>query len=410
VLQAALKHSYDLRSSVLDIEISQAMLKETRSAYYPTLSARYNTQYTQNLTGGDASDVTTVGETVIPRNTYFQNAFSVSASWNLYDFGMRENKIVMAEKDIPLKQAVRVRTARETKIKVLDLYRDLQISLSELAFRKQLLQLYKELVVVEERLFSAGLLSKIEISNEAVRLVKTVDDIDNLNLKIASALQELSFHTGERYEQEGLTLSPIREKDVFLSFNPAASPEYKIYALVLEKKQAEIAALRKEIRFPKFGLYSNYIIYGQDPSSYRSAYGDMTERSFYVGVVANIPLFDGFRNNTQLEKARLELRQLQVEKEKKLSELTSRYERLREQSRILGKTLHNQREALVVTENAAAMTDKLARLKITDDAQRLRKQIELVLQRCDLERAGILKAAASRELQIMTEVKECKQD
>jgi outer membrane protein TolC len=129
----------------------------------------------------------------------------------------------------------------------------------------------------------------------------------------------------------------------------------------------------------------------------------MSDRSYYVGLVANIPIFDGFKNRAQVEKARLELQQLQVEKEKKLSELSSRYEKLREQSRILGKSFDNQQEALTLAETAAMMKDRLAEKKIVEEVQRLRKQIELVTQRCELARAGILKAAAARELQIMAE-------
>ncbi|OPY13160.1 MAG: outer membrane channel protein [Syntrophus sp. PtaB.Bin001] len=403
VLDAALRHSYDLRSSVLDIGISRALLKEARSAYYPTLSTRFNTQCTKDLTGSDIPQVTTVGETVISQNTGYQDSVSISASLNLYDFGIREHRVLMAKKDIPLKQAVSVQTTRDTKIKVLELYRDIQVSLSELTSRKQLLQLYKDLVRTEKRLFTAGLLSKIELSKEAVRLVKTIDEIDNLNLKIASALQELSFLTGENYDQEGLTLSPIEPKGEGKLFNLTNSPEYRIYELALEKKQAEITALHRETWFPQIGLYTSYIIYGQDSSSYRESYRDMSDRSYYVGLVANIPIFDGFKNRAQVEKARLELQQLQVEKEKKLSELSSRYEKLREQSRILGKSFDNQQEALTLAETAAMMKDRLAEKKIVEEVQRLRKQIELVTQRCELARAGILKAAAARELQIMAE-------
>lgn len=407
VLRAALSRSYEIRTAFLDIGVSRSSLKEARSAYYPALSGRFNSQYTKDLTGGASTgQVTAIDQAVVVQNTYYQDAFSLSASMNLYDFGIREDRVLVAKKDVPLKKAVYVQSIREAKIKTLETYRDLQVALNDLASKRALLRLHKELALAEERLFAAGYVSKIEVSDEAIRVVKTLDDIDSLELKVASTLQDLSYLTGEHYEREGIEASPLGEQAGARPFDLSASPEFRIYELALEKKRAEISALRKSRLLPQFGLYSNYIMYGQDPSSYNRGFADFTQRNFYIGLVAVIPIFDGFKNEAQIEKTRLELEQIKVEREKKLSDLTTRYEKLQTESRILAKSLGNQQEILKRTEEGLAMTERLRAREIVDHADLLQKRIELVTQKQELARAGILKAAATRELQFVTEVQD----
>jgi outer membrane protein len=409
VLQAVLRHSYDLRMSAVDVRISHAQLKEARSAYFPTISARFNSQYTKDLTNTTVPQVTAVGETILVQNTFFQDSLSLSASLNLYDFGARENKVLVAATDIPLKEAIYRQSVRDTKITVLQTYRDLLTISSELASKSQLLMLYKDLALTTERLFDAGLASKVDVSDQAIKVVKIVDEIDNLKLKMSASLQDLTLLTGERYETDTLELNPLpgeaRERDEADGFDLTASPEHRIYRFALKKKQAELNVLKKELLYPQFSLYSNYILYGQDPNSYKASYGDLKERNFYVGLVATIPLFDGLKNSAQVERVRLEIDRLRIEKEKRLSELSSRYEKLQEETRVLEKAFGNQQAIMMRNEENAAMTARLTDRKVVDHAEYLRRQIELVIQKHEMTRARTLNAAAAIELAMLSEVR-----
>lgn len=407
VLQAVLRHSYDLRMSAVDIGISHTQLKEARSAYFPTISARFNSQYTKDLTNTTSPQVTAIGETILVQNTFFQDSFSLSASLNLYDFGTRENKVLIAATDIPLKEAIYKQSVRDTKITALQTYRDLLTISSELSSKVQILTLYKDLALTTERLFDAGLASKVDVSDQAIKVVKIVDEIDNLKLKMSTLLQDLTLLTGERYEADNLELNPLPgetgEKDKTDGFDLTASPEHRIYRFALEKKQAESNVLKRELLYPQFSLYSNYILYGQDPSSYKASYGDLKERNFYVGLVATIPLFDGLKNSAQIERAKLEIDRLRIEKEKRLSELSNRCEKLQEETKVLEKAFGNQQAIMVRNEENAAMTARLADRKVVDHAEDLRRQIELVIQKHEMMRARTLKAAAAIELAMLSE-------
>jgi outer membrane protein len=406
VLQAALRHSYDVRASTLDIGISESSHRQTRSLYYPELSARLNSQYVKDLTGG-TPQVTAVGTTVLLQNTMYQNSLSLNAAYNLYDFGARENRILITDRDIEAKRAVHAQSVRDAKLKVLEIYRDLLLVSMELKSKKELLSLYKELSLAKERLFTAGRILKVEMVEEAIKVVKTVDAIDNLKLKLINALQDLSFHTGDKYDADNLEVSGFKDQaeETTAPFDVQKSPEFRIYDLEIEKKKAELEILRKE-RFPQFSLYSNYILYGQDQDKLDASMGDLRSRNFFIGLMASMPLFDGFKNSAQVEKARLEMERLKVEKEKKLAELINRYDKLQESKRFLVTGLKNQEEIMAKVDDNLSMVWRLAGQKVAEYAELLARKIETALQKHELARTAALKTAALVELQILSEVQQ----
>lgn len=256
VLQSALHHSYDIRMASVDIGISKSHLKEARSAYFPAFSLRFNSQYTKDLTNATSPQVTAIGETILVQNTFFQNSLSFNGSLNLYDFGAREDRVFVAAKDIPLKQAMHTQSLRDIKIAVLQTYRNLLVTMNDLASRQELLMLNEDLALTTERLCAAGLASKVDVSDQAIRVVKLLEEINSFKLKLSSAVQDLSLLTGEQYQTEGLELTPFnQERQGEDHFNPTASPEYHIYQLALEKKRAELGILKKELFYPQLSLY-----------------------------------------------------------------------------------------------------------------------------------------------------------
>jgi outer membrane protein TolC len=406
VVKEAITHSYDIRMSVLDINISQSVLRQTKSLYYPELNTRFNSQYVKDLTGG-TPQVTAIGSTILLQNTMYQNSLSVNASYNLYDFGSRGNRVQIADKDIQAKRAVYVQSMRDTKLKVLEVYRDLLLLSMELKSKKELLSLYKDLSLTKERLFVAGKILRVEMVEEAIKVVKTVDAIDNLKLKFISTLQDLSFYTGSKYDADSLEMAGFSEVEAATAtpFDVEKSPEFKVYELEMEKKKAEIEVLRKE-RFPQFSLYSNYIFYGQDQATLNTSMGALSARNFFVGMMASMPLFDGFKNSARIEKAKLEMERLKVEKEKRLAELTTRYEKMRETRNFLVVGLKNQQEIAAKVNDNLSMVQRLTEQQIAEYADLLARKIEMALHRYELARTAVMKTASVMELMILSEAQE----
>jgi outer membrane protein TolC len=403
VMELALKNAHDIKISNIDINISQAMKKRAYSLYYPTFNARWNSEYVKDLFGG-TSQVTAVGDTIIGENTMYHNSLSVAATYNLFDFGSTGKKVFIAVKDVDVKMIMYIRQIRDIKIKVLNLYTDLLIGYRELATKKELLSLYKELSLAKEKMYHAGLISRIEMIDEALKTVKTLDAIDNLRLKLKAVLQDLSFYTGDKYEADNLRVREFEgyEGDCENNFDPGKSPEFRIYALEIEKKKAELDVLKRE-RFPQFGLYSRYVWYGQDRNNYELSVKDVRDRNFFIGLSATLPIFEGFKTDAEMEKTVLEIERLKIEKQKKLAELTNRHAKLNETRRMFMKGIEIQKDMLEKVEAKLSMTGRLTEQKVVDLIDLLNQKIELINQRFELAKTIDTKVSTIKELQILSE-------
>jgi len=401
--ERALENAHDVKLSRLDVRISRSMQKRAYSLYYPTFNARWNSEYVKDLSGG-VSQVTAVGDTIIGENTMYQNSLSVAASYNLFDFGSTGKKVFIAKKDVDVKTMVHIRQIRDIKIKVLNLYTDILINYRELEAKKELLSLYKELSITKERMHSAGMISKIEMVDEALKAVKTLDAIDNLRLKLKAVLQDLSFYTNEKYDADNLRVQAFEDcgENYENNFNPEKSPEFSIYALEIEKKKAELDILKRE-RFPQFGLYSRYVWYGQDRNNYELSVKDIRDRNFFVGVSATLPIFEGFKTDAETEKAVLEIERLKTEKQKKLAELVNRHAKLDETRRMYIVGLETQRDMLAKVEKKLSMTGRLTEQKIIDLIDLLNQRVELVNQKFEMTKTVITNISAIKELQIISQ-------
>ncbi|MCX5814997.1 MAG: TolC family protein [Proteobacteria bacterium] len=404
VVEEALKNAHDVRISGLDIQISTSARKKAYSLYYPTLSAKWNSEYVKDLTGGTAQQVTAVGNTVVVENTMYQSLLSVAASYNLFDFGSTGKKVLIANKDVDVKRTIHNQSIRDIKLKVLSLYSDMLISFKEFESKKELLALYKELSLTKERLFNAGTISKLEMVDEALKVVKTVDAIENLKLKVKTLLQDISFYTGDKYDAEGLFVSDFAgyDEDFRGDFNAEKSPEAKIYNLEIEKKKAELEVLKND-QLPQFGLYSSYMLYGSDLNRYGDAVTSIKPRNYFVGISATWPLFEGFKTTADMEKATLEIERLKTEKNKKLAELTSRYNKTDEARRTYTGGIENQKEMVTKVQANLSMSERLVEQKVTEWVDFLNRKAELVNQRFELAKAIVTRVSAVKELNILAE-------
>ena len=316
VIEKALQNAPDIKMSQFDIRISQSERKKFLSLYYPTISARWNTEYVKDLTSGQ-KQVNSIGSTVLVQNTMYQSSFMFIGAYNLFDFGVTRKKVFIADKDVDERRSAYTQSRRDITVKVLNTYTDLLTGFHELETKQELLTLYKDLALTKERLYEAGQISKIEMTDDAVKAVKVVDDIDNLKLKLKTLLEDLTFYTGERYEGENLKVNDFTEyeEDYADSFDVETTPEARIYDLEIKKKKAELQIIQRSL-LPQLAAYSNYIWYGNHPSQIEMSAQNIQARNFIAGISITLPLFEGFKSNAEMEKVKLEMDRLTVEKEK----------------------------------------------------------------------------------------------
>lgn len=402
VIDKAVKNTYDVRIAILDIEISRVAREETLSQYYPSLNGRWNSEYVRDL-GDQSSGITSVGNTVFGESTMYRNSFSLNASYGLYDFGTREQRVLAAEKDIASRKTNLALSVRDVKLKIVKIYTELLLISRELEAKKKSLALYKELALIKEKLYLAGTIPKTDVVDEALRVVRMVDAIESLSLRLKKSLEDLSFYTGEQYETENIHMDDLPDERITkVRFMASQLPEFKIYELEIEKKTAELEILKNE-RYPRFELYSSYVWYGKDGSNYEQSVDDMESTNYVIGISGTISLFEGFKTVSRIQKAKLEIERLRLEKEKGIAEVTNKHKKIEETSAALATELRNRQEIAAKAEEKLSMVRRLAEQKTVEYADLLNRTIELLNDKLEISKTEITRRSALLELQIFSE-------
>jgi outer membrane protein TolC len=427
VLTKSIDNSYDLKMTDKDIDISIASLKEVKADSYPTLKTGFSSEYTNDL--NDQGRISSVGGTFIPPNTQFQDMLSVGLNYNLFDFGVNRKKVGIAKKDIFQKKFERKQTLRELKMEIIELYTKSLLAYKEIKIKQSTLDVDLEIFNMNKRLYDAGTISKIDLANDAIKVAKLVNDLDNLKNQLSSALTDLSFYTREKYSVESAELldfdeslflpvsiqSPNGENqiyqlqaeqkgvvDVYPDFDFTKSEEYQIYQLEIEKKKAELDILKKQ-RLPQFGFYSNYILYGYERSNIGKAFNNLEQTNVSFGISSQLPIFDGFKNQAQRQKTQLQISRLEIERDKKLAELQNKHEKLQQTSIFYNKEISNQQDLLNKVNDKLDMIDKLDEQQLVNKTEVLTNKEELLSQKLELEKSITNKISNIKKLQILTE-------
>lgn len=421
-LNAAINNSFDLKMSQLDIGISKAQLKSVRADWYPSLSMQFNTEYNKDLTNGRGS-YAYAGNTMITPYTQFRDMLYLTISYNLFDFGVQGKKVHIAKQELAQKEINYNMQLRDLKLKILELYGKIEQNNNAINTKFEILSLYKNMFSNKERMFKAGINDKLSVMDEAVKIAKTQNEIENSKLELKNALEDLTYYTKNNYnisnlsvqsinmeEQDDKNIVSISSKNIIeseinkneynLNFDPYTTDEAKYYDLEIDKKKSELSILKRQL-FPSFRFYTGYSLYGQNPHNYYSSIQDISQRSFVVGISSQYVFFDGFKNRANREKTKLEIEKLQVEKEKKLSELENKYQKSYKAYETYNEELNVNRQLLATVKEKLNDIERLNANKLTDQNQLLSAKADLLNQEYELEQNIINITSKLEEMKIM---------
>lgn len=419
-LNQAINNSFDIKMASLDIDISKAELKATRADLYPTLYTQVNTEYNNGL--GNTQNINYVGNTVVSSYTQYRNLASLGLSYNLFDFGAIGKKVLIAKKDVDQKKVMVDLQMKDLKLKVLDLYtKTLQYN-DEIKTKSEVLKVYEEMFSAKERLFKAGVNDKISVMDEAVKIARTQDDIHNSKLELKNSLNDLSALTLQKYDADNIDIldfeelniknnilpitnfeplkAKVAQKEIDLSFNPEKSLESKYYDFEIEKKKAELEMYKRQ-RLPAFKFYTNYLMYGQDPNQYWESFSSFRQASIAFGISGTFAFFDGFKNKANKEKAALEIKKIQLEKEKKLTEIKTAYEKSYSSYQAYSEELICKKDLLNKIKEKLSSLDRMFQNGLIERNDMLTAKADLLSQEFDLQKNIINISSKIKEIEIM---------
>lgn len=424
-LHSAIQNSFDLKMSAVDINISKAQLKAVRSDLFPTLSLQFNTEYNKDLTDGKGS-YAYAGNTMITPYTQFRDMLYLTVSYNILDFGVQGKKVHIAKQELVQKEISYNIQLKELKLKVLDLYSKIQQCNHAVNTKTEVLSIYEKMFHNKERMFKAGMNNKLTVMDEAVKIAKIQNEIENSKLDLKNNLEDLSYLTKNQYKINDLQITNIDEniepennivelgaKDIIktdvkkdeynINFDPYLTEESKYYDLEIDKKKSELSILKRQL-LPSFRIYAGYSLYGQNPNDYYSSFQDLGQRSLVIGISSQYVFFDGFKNRANREKTKYEIEKLQIEKEKKLSELESKYKKTYKAYETYNEELNINREHLAIVKEKLNDVNRLNVSKLIDENELLSTKADLLSQEYELEQNIINITAKLEEMKIMAGV------
>ncbi len=401
ILAKTLENSYDLKMADINIKISKQNVKEAKLEYLPTLNTYTNAEYSMDVDQNNPFTFATVGDRVLNSNTRHQDLIALNLSYNLFDFGIRGNKVKIAKKDVSSKELQLKVNRRDTAMQLVELYANTLICYKEIAANKKVMPVYKKVFSLKNRLYENGLVSKIEITENAIKLARTVDRIDNLQIKMRNFLSDLSFYTGESYDDEDTKLLGFEKVELPKEFNHENMPDFKIYNLEIDKKEKELSIIKRE-NLPMFGIYSKYNLYGSNKNNPIKSISDLTDRSLAFGITAVLTPTNVFKNFNSQKKLKLEIQKLSLQKDKRMTEIQTEYHKLSTNAKAYEKVYQNKISLLKQVEAKLSMMKDLKDNELLNQCTLLDQQAEVTLQGFDTEKSQIQQATNSKKMQIMS--------
>lgn len=430
VLNQAIDNSYDLKTSTFDVGISKANFKGAKSELMPQLKAQTYSEHIKDL--ANSSSYAAVGNTMVPPNTRYQNMATLGLAYNLFDFGAVKNKVLITEKIVEQKEVMCEIQTKDLKMKILDLYTKILLYNKEINSKTKILKIYEELFAVREQLYEAGTSSKIVVMDEAVKMVKVMDDIESSKTQLKSALKDLCLYTKQDYSIEDLDVEDFEAHDdnslpentdtvedgnvvlvgnvhqsIHMAlteevklFDPTKMPESRYYNLEIQKKKAELE-IYKSARLPAFKFYTNYSFYGQDMNKYAPSLTSMSQRNLSMGVMSSLPIFDGFKNKSDRDRASLEIQKLQLQKDKKLQELENEYNKTYTDYFSYIEELKIKQAILNTVQEKLSAIERLADNGMSPRQDILAQEAELLTQEIDVRKNIITISSKLKEINIM---------
>lgn len=423
ILDTAINNSFDLKMSTLDIGISKSQLKSVRADWYPTLSLQFNTEYNKDLTGGNGN-YAYAGNTMITPYTQFRDMMYLTLSYNLIDYGIQGKKVHIAKQELAQKEAAYNIQLKELKLKILNLYSEAQQYNNTIAIKNEILKLYKQMFVNKERIYKSGLNNKLSVMDEAIKIAKAQNELENSKLDLTKILEDLSYYTKTSYDMNNISFksiesyeegsnhifeigvddiikTEIQQNDIVFVYHPEETEEAKYYDLEIEKKKAELSILKRQ-QLPIFKFYTGYSLYGQNPHNYFDAIQDIGQRSLVFGISSQFMIFDGFKNKTSREKTNLEIEKLKLEKEKKISELENQYNKTFKTYQAYNNELDINKKLLIEVKDKLNAVNRLNSNLLIEKNELLGAKADLLTQECEIEKNIINLTAKIEEMKILT--------
>ncbi len=403
VLKLSKEHAYDLKMADYEILISKQDVRLAKSEYFPKLNFMAGMEYTKNFRDVRETTVMSIGDAFINPYTRFQSVLGITVAYNLFDFGVRSGNLKIAKEEVNLKELELKQKLQEMNLTLLDAYTKVLITTKQIIENQKILEIQEKSLEIQERLFNAKVISQMDFNKAKVDITKTKAKISELKGIREESLNWLTFYTGVKFDSENLKIEEIKKDnfDVLAFTDYTKSLVWKVYDNKIKKKELEVFVAKRNY-LPKMNLYSRYYLYGADQSNIGKSLG-IEPSNFSVGASLNMPIFDGFRNSANVQKNVLELKQMQIERDKAIAELMAKLANMRSNLMYLDEQITQNNIAINELSAKEKALHRLASQRVISPIEENEAKIELINEKIELEKNSITNISIIRGIEILTE-------
>ena len=399
ILNYATENAVTLKIKQTDALIESKNIEGAESAYYPTLNAVYNNEYTESLDGIPLG-TESIGGITISNGTRYQSSLALQLNYDLYHFGSTDKRVEIASSGFDIKKMEWCSQEKQLHQQILERYASARKANVEQEHRTQMLDLRRELYTIKERLHKAGRYSKVDLGDEAIYMITLERDIENVSMGYQEDMIRLSQLSRKEFGKD-VTLLPLNAKSENISIdNYDETTEGVILNKKIQQKKDEIS-LQFRQQLPSLGLYSNYYLYSSNPTEYDKAITDIEKKSWNVGFALRYNIFEGFKHSSDESRLKLELHRLEQELDE--AKHSYSYEAKSKITRISELITLKEHEQHLLEENykKREMINRLRKLKKIDSITKINVEYELLERALNIKIREIESEFESASLNIL---------
>jgi outer membrane protein TolC len=399
VVQKALEKNLELQIINTDKTITEAKVEEIESLYYPRVGVGVYQQYSDNIDDTQRAGAT-IGNSYIGNETQYESSTILQMDYPLYDFGVRSSKQEIAKIDHELVDFTLQESAQKLKLKLLEIYSQLLTHQSELEHYQQIKSLKTEIYVQTKRLYEAGQLNKLSISDRAIEVVELERNIEDLKAKVKEQLKKLSFYTKESY-QPSITVLPLQiKKSQILEYHNTFT--HQSFQLKLQQKEHELDLLNAEL-FPTVNFFGRYNLYGAKKTSIWVSMYHMRPRNYVVGLSINYNLFEGFKSVASRKKLKAERLKLELQDQEQEELYTQQQQENEAKVESIVTQIEQTQRSMEEQEEKSGMLTRLQAQQEVDGISVLEDRIASIYKQVSLDKSLIEQQSKLMEMEILNE-------
>lgn len=399
IVKKALEKNLELQIITVDKEITEAKVEEVESLYYPRLGVGVYQQYSDNIDDTQRAGAT-IGNSYIGNETQYESSTILQMDYPLYDFGVRSSKYEIAQIDHELVDFTLQESAQKLKLKLLEIYSQLLTYQSELKHYQEIKTLKTEIYVQTKRLYEAGQLNKLSISDRAIEIVELERNIEDLKAKVKEQLKKLSFYTKESY-QPSITVLPLQtKKSTNLEYHNTFT--HQSFQLKLQQKEHELDLLNAEL-FPTVNFFGRYNLYGAKKTSIWVSNYHMRPRNYVVGLSVNYNLFEGFKSFASRKRIKAERLKLELQDEEQEELYTQQQRENEAKVESIVTQIEQTHKSIEEQQTKSSMLTRLQVQQEVDGISVLEDRTAAIYKQVNLDKSLIEQQSKLMEMEIFNE-------